>query len=411
MSAPAPAAHGPSTSAGVMRGLLWIIAAMTGVAGTTIVLGAPPASGDAMLVRWLPVQVFAGVPACALGGWHARRLGAAPAVRQLMALVLALGIAEGAVLLATSDLGSQRPLVAAAPLLGALGVWVGGSLRGGLVSLRLQWLAIALAGVYATAALARPGMRIAPALKVLAILGELGVIGTIVVALWRARRPGSHAPTEPLILSEAITTRLFGSGRLAQVVATEMALLIHALRPRQAPPQPRSLQLRRGGQGAFVAGFSLVILVEAVALHLLVTSWSPLAAWLLTGLSAYGLLWLVGDYRAIRDQPSDVDGGVLHLRLGIRWRVVVPLSEISSVSRIDFTHGDHVKTLRLAPMDDPNVCIAFTRAVTAHGYYGLRKDFTSAHAAFEDPTAAVVLLAGAGTRRTGAGGGIDVPSL
>jgi len=77
----------------------------------------------------------------------------------------------------------------------------------------------------------------------------------------------------------------------------------------------------------------MAILVETVAVHMLVRQASPISAWILTGLSCYALLWLVGDFRALRSRLTVVAGGSLRFRMGLRWELDVSLSDIDSAFR------------------------------------------------------------------------------
>ena len=51
----------------------------------------------------------------------------------------------------------------------------------------------------------------------------------------------------------------------------------------------------------------------------------------MTALDVYGILWLLGDYHALRLRPTTIEDGVLHLRYGLRWNVDVPLSNIAEL--------------------------------------------------------------------------------
>ena len=58
------------------------------------------------------------------------------------------------------------------------------------------------------------------------------------------------------------------------------------------------------------------------------------AAWIVTVLDLYGVLWLVGDYHALRLRPTRIDDDTLVLSYGLRWRASIPLDAIGSVETI-----------------------------------------------------------------------------
>ncbi len=80
----------------------------------------------------------------------------------------------------------------------------------------------------------------------------------------------------------------------------------------------------------FVA-VALAICIEIVPIHFLMHMYSPLAAWILTALSGYSLLWVLGDMAARRNRPHQLGAKWLRLSYGLRWEAVVPLGAIVAV--------------------------------------------------------------------------------
>lgn len=57
---------------------------------------------------------------------------------------------------------------------------------------------------------------------------------------------------------------------------------------------------RRRAYPAILGALVLATLVETAGLHLLLGLWTPVAAWVATGPSVYGILWMLGDFHALR---------------------------------------------------------------------------------------------------------------
>ena len=76
-------------------------------------------------------------------------------------------------------------------------------------------------------------------------------------------------------------------------------------------------------------GIGIAILIEAVALHLVLSTRHPIAAWSLTALSATAVAWLVRDYLALGAGAVRVSDGDLHLRIGHRFDVRVPVANVT----------------------------------------------------------------------------------
>ena len=138
--------------------------------------------------------------------------------------------------------------------------------------------------------------------------------------------------------------------------------------------------------GAVVGAVMMAGVVELVAVHLLVKLWSSLAAWILSGISAYALFWLIGDTHAIRLRPIQVSDTMLHIRLGLRWTIDVPRKLIDRIGAVGeplprSTPG-YLKALLLGA---PNCRIELGAPVEALGPYGLVRRVKTIDLRVDDP--------------------------
>ncbi|MEO1370591.1 MAG: hypothetical protein AAFX50_25695, partial [Acidobacteriota bacterium] len=174
------------------------------------------------------------------------------------------------------------------------------------------------------------------ALELAVIPLEIGLVGFLMWQVHRMARAARGASDVPAELG-ALTRKLVGPGRAAEVIATEAAVLYFALASwRRRPPEAEPGELhvthdRRALYSTFFGGILVAGVAELAGVHVLVMRWSDAAAWVLSALSLYGLLWLVGDFRAVRLQRSTVGDGVFAFRLGIRWSADIPLGSIGRV--------------------------------------------------------------------------------
>jgi hypothetical protein len=126
--------------------------------------------------------------------------------------------------------------------------------------------------------------------------------------------------------------------------------------------------------------------VEGVVVHLLAARWSEVAAWILSVLSVYGVIWMVGDLQAIRLRPTLVTPDALHVRVGVRWNVTLPWSEIESIEprgRAPFPHRAPGH-LRATPMGEPTFIVTLRRPTRVAGPYGITKTVTRIGIAVDD---------------------------
>ena len=132
------------------------------------------------------------------------------------------------------------------------------------------------------------------------------------------------------------------------------------------------------GQSDMVLVISLIAIMEIVPIHLLVTNYSHIAAWVVTILSLYSVLWFWGDYSALRLKHSYINDDLIHLKVGIRCSAVAPLEQIESYEFGEFTPEELTsKTFLNASLrKQGNLLIKFKQPVKATTMFGIQKHFT-----------------------------------
>ncbi len=222
------------------------------------------------------------------------------------------------------------------------------------------------------------------ALVPLASALEIVLLG---VVLARARRVSrvlraadSADPVEKIRLA---CEGIFGPGRLAGFLSAEIAILWFALFSWRRGSSPESERrspgesvtfYRASGWPTVLAVVFLLIAGEGFGAHVLLSKWSVRAAWTFTALDLYSVLWLLGDFQALRLRPATFDGEVLRLRFGMRWSARIDASNILSVTRL--SPGAFPKTretLRFSMLDEPLYAIAFREPAAFRGIAGLER--------------------------------------
>jgi hypothetical protein len=211
------------------------------------------------------------------------------------------------------------------------------------------------------------------------LVAPLEVI-TIVLLVRRLSAMRHHEGSSDLYTRiDSAARHILGDNRAAGFVASEVAIIWYAFagwnRKADVPPGTRGFTVHeRSGWGSIVASIIVLIVAESIGLHLLVQLWSRTAAWIVTSLDVYGLLWLLGDYNALRLRPSLIDGDVLRIRYGLRWSVTISRDQIDSIraprGESDWKRRD---VLKVAMIEDPRLLIVLREPVVAHGLAGFRK--------------------------------------
>ena len=215
------------------------------------------------------------------------------------------------------------------------------------------------------------------AFEMLALPIELGLVSWIgwraVKAIRSARRDAAGDPLERLRHTAFELTR---QHRAAAILATEIAVFWYALGARRARPHvPEGAVAfthhQRSGHAGAVVGFILVMAVEALGMHLLLLTWSAVAAWILTIGTAYGALWLIADYRATVLRPILVTGDSITVRAGLRFTVHVPRAQVAAVTRARPELGKD--SVSVTFLSTPTHWVTLAEPIVAEGAYGFRR--------------------------------------
>ena len=229
------------------------------------------------------------------------------------------------------------------------------------------------------AALVLPDQRemLKRASEILSVPAEIGLVAWIAVRTRRSLRSTSGPGHDDMLdRLRKVAREILPLRRAAEAIGFEMAVVYYSLfawRRRPAPLDPATRVFtyhRTNSYGDLGFALLIVIIAEAIPVHLLVTRWSPRGAWLLTALAAYGMLWFLADYRATRLRPILLDDDTLCLRTGLRWTIHIPRAHILAL------HKKAPKTepfVRATLPGTTPLWIELSEPVTAQGPYGKEK--------------------------------------
>lgn len=244
---------------------------------------------------------------------------------------------------------------------------------GQLVLVALLMLRIALFILPETAF---PSDRIWAALLVLAE-GSVLIMAVLrirtVTRLYRHRRTDVDKETAlrdslAIVVSQRVAGAILGEGLALYYVLLGWRLKSDI--PAGAHPLTT---YRQSGQIALTVGLLSTGVVEGVVAHLLVARWHPVAAFWITALSAYGMLFFVADLVATVKRPSYLTATHLNIRLGVRWKACLLRSAIADVSIIHEKPPKQPNQLNGAFLTAPNVLLTFHEPVCVEGPYGIQK--------------------------------------
>ena len=206
---------------------------------------------------------------------------------------------------------------------------------------------------------------------------EIALVGYVGYKAWRVVRANREASAAGGDFYDRVREALRGAFDVPAVVgalAYEVSLFHYAFAVRRAErPEHGFTYHRRSGYGAVFSAVLVAAAVELVAVHLLLQAWSETAALVHVALSLYGVVWLTGDYRAMRRRPHELRADGLRLRYGLRWDLDVAWDRVARIRRTrqPATGDDYLSTV---PVGSPRYVIELRGPVAATGPYGIARD-------------------------------------
>lgn len=137
---------------------------------------------------------------------------------------------------------------------------------------------------------------------------------------------------------------------------------------------------KRSGSPALFGALIFIVFVETIAVHIVLLQWSHLAAVVLSILSVYTGLQLLGFSRSLSKRPITIENAKLYLRYGILNESTIHIKDIESIelSRKTLEYNDEVRKFSiLGDLESHNVVIQCKRPQIMFGIYGMKKSFTT----------------------------------
>jgi hypothetical protein len=226
---------------------------------------------------------------------------------------------------------------------------------------------------------------------------EVFLLGFVVHRAGRAARTLTRGNGDPLLGIRQLLGKHLGNHRLTEIVTTEAAVLYYAFlswRSRTLGDGARRFSYHREcGWGSLLGVLGFFAVMEIVFVHLLLSRWSPAAAWAATLLGIYGAIWVLGDYRAMILRPIRVLPETVRVSIGLRWQVEIPRTEIARVWRPSTLDPVPPRYMNAAILGDATVMIELEQEATARGLFGMRKRFRVLGLSVDEAGAFVSLLA------------------
>ncbi|MEQ6165671.1 hypothetical protein AAOE16_00635 [Ekhidna sp. MALMAid0563] len=209
---------------------------------------------------------------------------------------------------------------------------------------------------------------------------EIGIISYIIITIRRTFKSFKlTGETDFFSAAKAASAKILPK-RVAILFATELSVFyygVFAWKKRRLSLNEYSYHQKTSTQ--MVLGvFFFIIMIEAIAVHLLLQSWSQVVAWILTCLSIYGCFQILGILKSLSRRPISIKNDAVILRYGIMNEVEVPYNQIKQIAAFTTTVEKSDGYVHLSPfkdMEGHNILIEVENEMELNGFYGVKKSF------------------------------------
>lgn len=176
-------------------------------------------------------------------------------------------------------------------------------------------------------------------------------------------------------------SKIVGSERLGKILGSEVAMCYYAFfcwKKRELHQNELSYH-KNTGVIVLLWTVLMLVLIETTAVHFLLERWSVWLAWLLTGLSLYTFLMLLGHINAVVYRPHAVFENRIELKLGIFASTNIFWENIEKIAYSSKDINPNLKAVKFASLGDlemHNVIFYFKEPQTIEYLYGIKKNTT-----------------------------------
>ncbi len=163
-------------------------------------------------------------------------------------------------------------------------------------------------------------------------------------------------------------------------IVTEIAVFYYGFvywKKRRLNENEFSYHKDSGTVSLFIA-IIFIVAIETVVFHILLAKWSIIAAWILTFLSVYSGIQLLGFLKSMYKRPISIENNKLFLRYGIMNETTIDLTSINSIeiSSKDIELNKETRKLSfLGELESHNLIIRLKEENTLIGLYGVKRKY------------------------------------
>jgi hypothetical protein len=229
--------------------------------------------------------------------------------------------------------------------------------------------------------------------KLIAPVTEIAVVGFVVWKFIQARRNPTNEPntTDFLATSRQVLTGIFGNEKIGAVVSSEVAVFHYLLnwkRPKPADHITTFTTYKQSGVIIVLYAFLGIFAIETMGMHFLLSAWKKPVAWVVTILSAYSCLQLLGHIRAQKARKTVLSEDALIVRHGLLGGdAIIPYALITEIKAAgkSVPKEKFLKVALLRSMEKQTISVKTSTPITVIRAFGIHTDSNHLLLCVDDP--------------------------
>lgn len=209
---------------------------------------------------------------------------------------------------------------------------------------------------------------------------ELSVVGTLGFKTYKTikaiRKHGKEDP-DALAVMRKTTGSMAVSKKVQAILSTEMAFIYYAIISNfKSIQKPREKYVfsyhKENGMLGLISILVFILLAETFIIHILLMKWSIIAAWILTAISLYSLVFLIGHWNASKKRPIILTAEAMKIKFGMFGDMDIPWDKVAAI-KYNSNDVEDDETHSFTFLSGHNVIIDLTEPLTLKGLYGADK--------------------------------------
>ncbi len=181
-----------------------------------------------------------------------------------------------------------------------------------------------------------------------------------------------------LLHCRKVMFEIFGNEKIANIVSSEVSVIYYAFfssKDKEIDYSTKFTSYKENGLPIVLIAILSILLIETAAVHILLSLWSRITAWVITGLSIYTCLQLFAHIRAIKARPIIINANSFEVHNGLAGDAFIQFDNIEKIEVSNKKPIDKasIKISLLKGLENHNIVVYLKKSIEVTKVFGIKK--------------------------------------